>query len=471
LRSLRISLQLTFLAAFLVLVFLNSYPLGFDYPTDFFMRLDPYTGLSTMIAVREYIPRLLPGLVLLAVTLVLGRVFCGYVCPLGTLLDGWSRLTGRRRPAGVRPGPADVKYLILGGTLALSVWGVTLVHLVDPLTIAERSGIFLFRQITGVALETVRIYPDSAALEVRYYNLTFMFAGVLGLILGLEMIGRRFWCRNLCPLGAMLAVVARVSPVVRRIREECNSCGKCERECVFGVIGRESGEMRSGECTRCFRCGCMCPVDATSFGFGWGAPGPVSPDRRALALSLAGGLLLGGLMRGRRSADGAPSTVIRPPGAVDEDLFLAQCTRCGACIGACLTGGLQPAFLEAGWEGLWTPMLVGRRGGCESECNLCGQVCNTQAIKDLGLEEKKEVKMGTAMIDRDLCIAWKEERHCYICDEICPFDAVEFLMDEETGFEKPRVVSEDCTGCGLCEWKCPVTPPAIYATPQGAERL
>jgi NAD-dependent dihydropyrimidine dehydrogenase PreA subunit len=214
----------------------------------------------------------------------------------------------------------------------------------------------------------------------------------------------------------------------------------------------------------------VCPQDAVHFGFGRGTRERVSLGRRAVTASLAAGAVYGLAAGGGEGFVRGSDRVIRPPGALPEPEFLAACTRCGACVGACLTGGLQHSFLEAGIEGIWTPILVGRRGGCESECNLCGKVCNTQAIRFLSLEEKKETVVGRAVVDRDLCIAWKEERLCYICDEICPYGSVEFTSEPGATIEKPKVLPDKCTGCGLCEWKCPVSPPAIYVTPHGAQR-
>jgi ferredoxin len=118
---------------------------------------------------------------------------------------------------------------------------------------------------------------------------------------------------------------------------------------------------------------------------------------------------------------------------------------------------------------MWTPVLVGRLGGCEAECNLCGKVCNTQAIRYMPLEEKKKLKLGKAVIERDLCVAWKEERSCYLCDEVCPYGAISLVMGEGATIDKPGVLPDKCTGCGLCEWKCPVDPPAIYVTPLEVE--
>jgi ferredoxin len=124
----------------------------------------------------------------------------------------------------------------------------------------------------------------------------------------------------------------------------------------------------------------------------------------------------------------------------------------------CKTNTIQPADFEIGPEGLWTPHLVMRRAPCEKECNMCGHVCPTQAIRALPLEEKKFVKIGTAVIDRHRCIAWEQEKLCLICAEICPFNAVETrIVDNFRGmFKRPFVLEDKCTGCGYCEKACPL---------------
>ena len=124
----------------------------------------------------------------------------------------------------------------------------------------------------------------------------------------------------------------------------------------------------------------------------------------------------------------------------------------------CPTNGLQPSFLQSGIEGFWTPRLVPRIGGCEQECNLCGQVCPTGALRDLPLEEKQFARIGTAIIARSKCLAWEQMRTCLVCDEACPYDAIEFreVTDPIGTFKRPFVIEEKCMGCGLCEQKCPV---------------
>jgi formate hydrogenlyase subunit 6/NADH:ubiquinone oxidoreductase subunit I len=124
----------------------------------------------------------------------------------------------------------------------------------------------------------------------------------------------------------------------------------------------------------------------------------------------------------------------------------------------CPTNGLQPSIFESGINGLWTPRLIPRIGGCEKNCTMCGQVCPTNAIRNLPLEEKTYVKIGTAAIDRSRCIAWEQDKICLICDEACPYDAIISRNEtiQGTMLLRPFIDEHICTGCGLCEERCPI---------------
>jgi MauM/NapG family ferredoxin protein len=179
--------------------------------------------------------------------------------------------------------------------------------------------------------------------------------------------------------------------------------------------------------------------------------------RRETIAALGLGLLAAPLARSivHRRLNGR---LLRPPGSIPEPDFLDACIHCGRCMKACPTNGLQPAILESGVDGLWTPRLVPRIGGCEKNCNLCGQVCPTAAIRNLPLEEKTYARIGTAVVDRTRCIAWEQNRVCLICDEACPYNAIdsrnETILGETLG--RPFVNEVACVGCGICESRCPV---------------
>jgi len=141
-------------------------------------------------------------------------------------------------------------------------------------------------------------------------------------------------------------------------------------------------------------------------------------------------------------------------------------------MSACPTNTLQPIWFEAGMIGLFSPTLTPRRGYCNPECHNCGLVCPTDAIPHLNEVERVWAKTGTAMINRQKCLAWEEQKPCLVCDEVCPFKAVEFRRIEGNSVAVPEVNETKCAGCGYCEHYCPVqNQAAIIVTPNGALRL
>jgi len=180
------------------------------------------------------------------------------------------------------------------------------------------------------------------------------------------------------------------------------------------------------------------------------------------------------------TANARNPVLLRPPGALEEKEFLARCVKCGECMKVCTTNGLQPTLLEAGLEGIWSPLLVPRIGYCEFRCTLCGQVCPTGAIKRLPFEEKAKVKIGLAMIDKGRCLPWAHGRPCIVCEEVCPTPKKAIWLEvvrvrdrdgRNVTVMQPRVDLELCIGCGICEAKCPVLGrPAIAVTSLGESR-
>jgi ferredoxin len=160
----------------------------------------------------------------------------------------------------------------------------------------------------------------------------------------------------------------------------------------------------------------------------------------------------------------------------DEAEFLSACIRCGACFDVCPTSGLQPALTQAGASGLWTPVLQPRLGFCDYTCTACGHVCPTGAIPPLRLSTKRRQVIGVAVIDRNTCLPWAQNTTCAVCWELCPVPKRAIKLGKgrtvvgpsggELWIRNPSVVSERCTGCGICENRCPVQgTPAITVRP------
>ena len=137
---------------------------------------------------------------------------------------------------------------------------------------------------------------------------------------------------------------------------------------------------------------------------------------------------------------------------------------------SCVTNTLQPCLWESGMTGFWTPKLEPRMAACEPNCNVCGKVCPTQAIRSLPREEKTYARIGTAVLRKESCLVWAQNKMCLICDEICPYNAIVFRPVE--GYRRPVVVASCCNGCGYCEQRCPVKgESAIVVTTDGEIRL
>jgi polyferredoxin len=462
---------------------------------DLFSRLDPLLMVAGSLAGRV----LLGGLALAGITLVLtllfGRVWCGWLCPLGTLLEwlGPRHHVGSRRSRARphRPPPESwraIKVLLLAAILASAVLGLQTLLVFDPITILNRTVTTAvwpgLRYLVVAAESTLYQFPSlwglldavhSALIQPVFQEVqpVFGLAPLLGLLfaglVALNWWTERFWCRYLCPLGGLLGFISKAALLRREVSGDCVRCARCTAACPTGTIEPEDG-FRSdpAECIVCLDCLVDCPREGV--GFRWQVPGwrrapprPYDPARRQV-LAVAGAALAGAALAGvepvtRRQ----PATLIRPPGAAEVD-FGALCVRCGACLRVCPTQGLQPSLAEGGVQNVLTPRLLPRLGPCLFSCNACGQVCPTGAIPRLGLAEKQRTGIGLARIDRDRCLPWAYDTPCIVCEEMCPvpekaidLEEVEVVgrSGETVQLQRPKMFGALCIGCGVCEFQCP----------------
>lgn len=494
-------LQIPLFFLFLVLLWLAAFPLATWLEVDLFLRLDPLISVGSMVAARTFLSRVAPALLIVGAAVILGRFFCGYLCPMGATIDFTDWLFRRKRKK--TPGNSfeesgrwrGIKYLLLVFVLGSCVVGISTVFLFSPLSLITRFYSFVLYPVllafANLFLDTLRpVFPhvglDGLAFvhfTVPRFNTNLFVAALFAAIVLFGVLQPRFWCRKLCPAGAILALFGRRPLVQRAVSEDCTACGRCVRSCPMAAISEDFVKTAHSECIVCLKCRETCPENAVSFGIGARhmAPTPeIDMDRRrvlgagvtgiaaaAITLTSLDHLHGGSTPRALRNP-----RLIRPPGALPEPQFQARCVRCGECMKGCLTNTLQPVWFEAGIAGMWSPRITARLAGCEQNCNVCGHLCPTGAIRRLEIEEKIYAKVGTARIIKTRCIAWEKGQKCLICDEICPYNAISSQFAPGHTITLPVVDENKCNGCGYCETKCPVIgESAILVEPTGEIRL
>ena len=523
--------QIVFLALFLFLLFKTEFRGSFDTgstevrlpcPVSIFLQADPLVALTNALSTGTLYRGLVWSLVILLPTFFLGRFFCGWICPLGTLNHFFSSIKsekkrGKRLIASNRYQKwQTLKYYILIALLVAAILGEQIVGIMDPISLTVRSLALSILPASNYAVNALLGLLDRSDVDALRFAgdgihsllegtlLSFrqphfrqgFFLGLLFIsILALNLRITRFWCRALCPLGALLGILSRWSILGLEKRAGlCEECNLCLLHCQGGDDPIPGARWRKAECHLCLNCVADCPESGIRFRFfpGRGAvEGPDLKRRQALA-GIAAGAAAVPMFRATagRTVEG-DARLIRPPGSLGEKDFLDRCIRCGECIKVCPNNALQPALFEAGIEGIWTPTLAPRIGYCEPSCVLCGQVCPTGAIWEITSKEKgwsgeqadpnaKPVRIGTAFYDRGRCLPWAMATECIVCEEWCPTSpkAIQLQAAEVVDGEgnvkqvrQPFVVPERCVGCGACEYACPVHDrPAVYVTSIGESR-
>ena len=486
-RRLRQTVQILALLLFVSIFVYTNAQRPQQFWVDLFSRLDPLLMLAATLAGRAFVSGLALAGITLLLTLLFGRVWCGWFCPLGTLLEwlGPRRSTAKPPPEKWRV----LKVLLLFAIAVAALLGNQTLLILDPITILNRTlTAAIWPALRYVVVETEAFLYGFPVLwgpldaihgaivqplfqEVQpVFTLAVLIALLFVGLVALNWWAERFWCRYLCPLGGLLGLLSKLSLVRREVGDECALCARCTHQCPTATIDPvDNYRSDPSECIVCFDC--LTDCTRQGIGFRWQLPGwrparrqEYDPNRRhllaAMGASVAGVALAGVEPITQRQ----PATMVRPPGAATRE-FDALCIRCGACVRVCPTQGLQVSLFEGGVQNLFTPRLVPRLGYCSFNCNACGQVCPTGAIPPLGLEEKQQTIIGLASVDQNRCLPWAYDIPCIVCEEVCPIADKAIQLEESEVIDgqgevvilqRPQVIKELCTGCGICEYQCPM---------------
>jgi len=301
------------------------------------------------------------------------------------------------------------------------------IGLLDPIALMTRS-------VNLVVLPLLHGTAPWFAAGTRYAVGAWLLGAVFLTAALLNLVVPRFYCRFVCPLGALFGILGRFSLWrIAKAKSQCSQCLHCEAHCEGACT--PSGRIRISECVLCMNCLHSCDDDVIRYRAMPSESGEmVSPDlsRRGVVLSFFSGMAAMPVLRlGNIVGENWSPHLVRPPGAMAEKDFLDRCIKCGQCMRVCPTNIIHPTGFQAGLEGLWTPVLNFRVGtsGCQYNCIACGQLCPTAAIRPLTLEEKHgtgrfadtgPIRLGTAFVDRGRCLPWAMDKPCIVCEENCP---------------------------------------------------
>ncbi len=459
------------------------------------MFLD-FTGTAhrwlSWMAKLQFLPavlglNILAILIVLALTLLSGRIYCSVICPAGVYQDLVSKIASKKKKNRFSFSKENriLRFSVLGVFVVLLLVGLNgIAILIAPYSAYGRMVQNLLQPIyigvNNLLARAAEHYESYAFYEVDVWirSLPVFIVAVVTFIAFtvLAWRGGRTWCNNVCPVGTVLGYVSKFSLFKIRIDDsKCVNCKMCEKNCKSSCIDIKTHTIDHSRCVSCMTCLTKCKKDAIHFSIASKANTTADqPDTTLRAMLTTGAVLAassvakaqekqfdGGLAIIEDKKVPARDIPVKPAGSHSLRSFTNSCTGCQLCVAACPNGVLRPS---TNLSTFMQPEMGFERGYCRPECTRCGEVCPAGAINPITREQKTSIRAGHAVWIRQNCVPVTDSVACGNCARHCPSGAIMMVpLEDNPGLKIPTIDTERCIGCGACEHLCPSRPlSAIY---------
>ena len=434
--------------------------------------------------------------VLIALTLIFGRIYCSVICPLGVFQDILARFHRKKNKYGYSKEVRWLRYPLLVLFIIALVAGVgSFFQLLAPYSSYGRIATMIFQPLWMLGNNVLAVIAERAdsyafySVDVWIKSLPVFIIALVTLVVlfVLAWRGGRTYCNTICPVGTILSFFSRFSLLkIRFDADKCKNCSMCSRNCKAACIDYKTHTVDYSRCVVCGNCISNCKFGALKYSGGTSRTSHTSPASPASSTStidtskrsflVATAMVAGAAMAQKKEKlmDGGLAeledkvvperqTPLTPPGSLSFQHFAQHCTGCQLCVSECPNNVLRPS---SDLMHLMLPEMSYERGYCRPECTRCSEVCPAGAIKLVDKPEKSSVQIGHAVWIKKNCVVLTDEVECGNCARHCPSGAIEMVPLDPDNEESPMIPAINeaaCIGCGACEYVCPSRPfSAIY---------